>query len=670
MPTVQRMLFDSEPPLVDAENGSFVQLCQLLGIGPGANWTDRFGAALNAWATSAIKSPIRTLSLFSGAGGLDIAFHDAGFQIETAVEINERFAATLRANAGKGGYLEGTEVTCKDVREFHPPAGRKIDFILGGPPCQSFSAAGRRAAGVQGTQDERGTLFQEYVRLLKQLQPRAFLFENVYGITGAEQGKAWLSIRRGFEDAGYNIAFRILDTADYGVAQHRERMFIVGIRDKSFLFPAPTHGPDSPDGTPPVGAAEAVAGAAVTPEEQQARIGGRFGHLLEQVPDGLNYSFFTEKMGHPQPIFAWRSKFSDFLYKADPKVPVRTIKAQGGQYTGPFHWQNRPFTVSELKRLQTFPDRYALVGKRQIAIHQIGNSVPCQIARVMALAILEQVFSVPLPARLPVLQDEQELGFRKRKRDLTSVYRSKASTALNGQHRGESQNGESPKKRYRIMERARITADFGWQKPCDDGPFFVQTVVGPDEWTVRVDVDELKPLSSSAAFEIMLRSEGNWEWALGKRTVRLLGGSLEGGVFVGAWKSFEAELARRNIKADLVQLREYYQYRPRFSGKMAILERGDRGWEVLQRVIEGIGTREILTGRQIASLWECGEQEVLDHMLWLRSIAYEARNNITNPQIPPGSYFYCAIFYCDGSRGRFGASRGRLGGKSPVALYQ
>jgi hypothetical protein len=127
-----------------------------------------------------------------------------------------------------------------------------------------------------------------------------------------------------------------------------------------------------------------------------------------------------------------------------------------------------------------------------------------------------------------------------------------------------------------------------------------------------VDVGELKPLSSSAAFEIVLRSEGAWEWALGKRTVRLLGGSREGDVFVGVWKSFEAELARRNIKADLVQLREYYQYRPRFSGKMTILERGDRGWEVLRRVVEGIGTREILNGRQISRLWDCSEQEVLD----------------------------------------------------------
>jgi DNA (cytosine-5)-methyltransferase 1 len=629
---VERTLFDLEP--TDTKAGSFAGLCRHLGAGPGANWPDRFGTALNQWAKTAIQAPIRTLSLFAGAGGLDIAFHDAGFQIQSAVEIDPRFAATLQANAVAGGYLAGTEVLCTDVREFHPPANRKFDFILGGPPCQSFSAAGRRAAGVPGTQDERGVLFQEYVRLLKLLRPKAFLFENVYGITGAEKGKAWKNICHAFQEAGYQIACRILDTADYGVPQHRERMFIVGTRDGSFLFPAPTHGPDSPEGAPYLGASDAVEGAVVKPKERQAKVGGRFGHLLEQIPEGLNYSFFTERMGHPQPIFAWRSKFSDFLYKADPKVPVRTIKAQGGQYTGPFHWENRPFTVSELKRLQTFPDQYVIVGKRQIATHQIGNSVPPQAARALALAILQQVFSVELPAPLPLLHDEQQLGFRRRKRELTSVYRGKASTAIIGRKARKSKTVE-PSQR---MDRARLGKEFAWQQPCEDGPLAVQTLFSAEGWTVRVDNGAPNPISAPGAFEILLTSQEGREWALGKQTVRLIGGSLEADVFVSAWKAFETELARRHVKADLVQLCEYYQYRPRFSSRMALAGEGDDRWRVLQRVVEGIGTREILTGRQLATVWECKERAVLGHMLWLRSLAFEARNHHTNPQIPRGSY--------------------------------
>ena len=117
-------------------------------------------------------------------------------------------------------------------------------------------------------------------------------------------------------------------------------------------------------------------------------------------------------MGHPHPIFAWRSKFSDYLYKADPRKPVRTIKAQGGQYTGPLHWDNRYFTVNEYKRLQSFPDDYTLVGNRQRTIHQIGNSVPPHLARLLAISILDQIFHVKPPVKLNYLQETEQLSFR------------------------------------------------------------------------------------------------------------------------------------------------------------------------------------------------------------------------------------------------------------------
>jgi DNA (cytosine-5)-methyltransferase 1 len=96
---------------------SFACFCRSLGAEPGPNWPDRFGAALRDWAKRAIKTPIKTLSLFSGTGGLDVAFHDAGFQIVAAVEIDPRFVATLQANAESGGYLAGTEVLCRDIRD-------------------------------------------------------------------------------------------------------------------------------------------------------------------------------------------------------------------------------------------------------------------------------------------------------------------------------------------------------------------------------------------------------------------------------------------------------------------------------------------------------------------------------------------------------------------------
>ncbi len=414
-----------QPTLFPAveEESYFDSLCSSWGVELGPAWPDRFGKSVRRWAESQIKSPIRTLSLFSGMGGLDIAFHDAGFLITDMVEIEKKFAASLAANTqGPTPYLGDSVVHCTDIREFAPTVRRDFDFIIGGPPCQTFSAAARRASGVSGVNDERGTLFQEYVRLLSDLQPKGFLFENVYGITGANGGEAWRQIQEAFSNARYKVYSRILDTADYGVPQHRERMFIVGLKKGVFNFPRPTHGPDSECGRPYYSAGDAVEGVHLSENDIQARVTGRYEGLLEQVPPGLNYSYFTEKMGHPRPLFAWRSKFSDFLYKADPKTPIRTLKAQAGQFTGPFHWDNRPFSISEFKRLQTTPDEYTIVGGRQAILHQIGNSVPSQVGRILALAVLDQVFGVSPPCPISYLTATHTLGFRKRKRDLTSRY--------------------------------------------------------------------------------------------------------------------------------------------------------------------------------------------------------------------------------------------------------
>lgn len=340
------------------------EMLEALGISVSNNLPDEFGNKLSAWLQDNNIEPIQTLSLFSGGGGLDIGFRDAGFHSVAMVEIEGKYVKTLEANSQPGRIFEGSHPICVDIKDYQPPQGLKVDFIIGGPPCQTFSAAGRRAAGVLGTSDPRGVLFEEYVRLLKTLKPKGFLFENVYGITGAQQGEAWQDIQDAFKEAGYTIYFRILDTADYGVPQHRERLFIVGLKEGEFFFPRPTHGVDADGNQPYYAAREAVESA----DTSGARTGlaGQYGHLLNDIPPGLNYSFYTEKMGHPNPVFGWRSKFSDFLYKADPETPVRTIKAQGGQYTGPFSWENRAFTVAELKRLQTFPDAYEVVGNRLV----------------------------------------------------------------------------------------------------------------------------------------------------------------------------------------------------------------------------------------------------------------------------------------------------------------
>ncbi len=169
----------------------------------------------------AVQQKIRVLSLFSGGGGLDIAFRMAGCDIVASSEIVPQFCESLEANT----WLYGNEhkVICKDICEFSPAnyGIKDIDFIIGGPPCQSFSAAGRRAGGVYGVNDIRGSLFWHYCRILKELQPKGFLFENVRGILSANSRQAWEIIQESFKECGYDLFYKVLDAAEFGVPQYR-----------------------------------------------------------------------------------------------------------------------------------------------------------------------------------------------------------------------------------------------------------------------------------------------------------------------------------------------------------------------------------------------------------------------------------------------------------------
>lgn len=370
------------------------------------------------------KQKIKTLSLFSGAGGLDIGFHQAGFDIVACVEIEAAYCKTLEAN--KGRYFDSKlNVHCTDIRLFDPQpyADQGIECVIGGPPCQTFSAAGRRSGGVLGTDDDRGRLFESYCRILEVIKPKVFVFENVYGLPGANGGEPWREIQEAFSNIGYTLQADVLDAADYGVPQHRERLIIVGSKNEKerFYFPEPTHGPDSSVNAPLVTVGEVIADLQDV-REKSHELGGLYGHLLPMIPEGLNYSFLTREMGYPKPYFAWRSKFSDFLYKADRNAPCRTLKAQPGKFTGPFHWKNRHFTTDELKRLQTFPDEYQVVGTYGKVMEQIGNSVPSRLAYVIATSVKEQLLR-PSELTFPTRPASFVATFRQRQRERTKHYR-------------------------------------------------------------------------------------------------------------------------------------------------------------------------------------------------------------------------------------------------------
>ncbi len=364
-----------------------------------------------------MSKDIVALSLFSGIGGFEVGMAKAGFTFAKTLEWDEKCCETLNQNKPILGTDE-EGITPIDITEKKPEDfyDGHVDYIVGGPPCQSFSAAGRRAGGVAGTSDMRGTLFEYYCKYVNHFKPKAFVFENVRGILSANKGNDFQLILESFRAVGYKLFWKILNAADYGAPQLRERVFLVGIREDlniDFKFPLPTHGPDSPNKIPYVTVGQTIA-ELQRDDEVVPPYGGKYGDLLPDIPPGENYRFYTEEMGHPNPLFAWRSKFSNFLYKMDPDDVCRTIIAYQGRYDGPFHWKNRKCTVDELKLMQGFPRDFVINQSYQEGVKQVGNSVCPLVAEQIGKAIRYQIDGLE-EYKVPLIEDGQSLSFDKRK---------------------------------------------------------------------------------------------------------------------------------------------------------------------------------------------------------------------------------------------------------------
>ena len=331
------------------------------------------------------------------------------------------------------------------------------------------------------------------------------------------------------------------------------------------MFPRPTHGPDSLDKEPFYCAERAIEGVVSQEPDELNRLSGRYAGLLNDIPPGLNYSFYTEEMGHPNPIFAWRSKFSDFLYKADPNMPVRTIKASGGAYTGPLHWENRFFTCEEYKRLQTFPDDYRISGSKQTAVKQIGNSVPPQLARMMAIAIRMEVFGTKFPFELSLLQEGEELTFRKRKRELTKIYKKKAEMAIKAL---KSEPGALPGRRG---YGCRIDSKFCFEEVCIADAQFTVDVDWAEE--LRIEVTDVKKVRERAVVSATV-VPGDGCWVLGVKRVVLM---VRADVLPGyPHKGFYGVVRRESGTAE-GHGRWYHQRGRTGAGGACLLVAGDQG---------------------------------------------------------------------------------------------
>ena len=289
-----------------------------------------------------------------------------------------------------------------------------VDLLVGGPPCVAFSKSGFHLEYKREGRDPRAGLLGDYLRFLEALRPEAYLIENVFGLAYRNQSAAFFdSLVQGIRELGYSVAYEVLNAADYGVPQNRQRLFIIGARGRQLRHPDPTHWGEHERRRPPVDldrlaphvtAGEALDGVVAAPEAEEA-VNGKYGHLLPEIPPGRNYLHYTAHEGHPNPLFEWRSRYWTFLLKLDPNRPSSTIQGQPGPYVGPFHWDNRRLRVPELKRLQGLPDDFELVGTRRQIQLQVGNSVPPPLAAIVTRSIRAQLAGVEVPVRQLVLTE-------------------------------------------------------------------------------------------------------------------------------------------------------------------------------------------------------------------------------------------------------------------------
>lgn len=398
------------------------------------------------------------LSLFTGAGGLDLGLEKAGFQTRLCVEIDDEARATLRRN--RPGW---TLATPGDVHEHAPEdllalAGLKegeLDLLAGGPPCQPFSKSGYWSAGdSKRLDDPRATTLEAYLRVVEAALPRAMLLENVRGLTFDGKDEGFRLLDQGLQrinqrkKTNYQVTVLHLNAAQYGVPQLRERVFIIASRSGALLEqPVVTHGDRAPL-APYRTAWDAIGDLDVADWPDELAPTGKWARLLPSIPEGQNYLWHTPG-GGGEPLFGWRTRFWSFLLKLAKNRPSWTIQAEPGPATGPFHWRSRLLSVRELCRLQTFPDDYVIEGDRRSAQRQLGNAVPCALAELLGLEIQRQIFGSAvlrpdlqlLPARRGSCPSPQRRG-RVPKEYL----------ALRGKHRPHPGTGLGPGARLREQE--------------------------------------------------------------------------------------------------------------------------------------------------------------------------------------------------------------------------
>ena len=291
---------------------------------------------------------MNVISLFSGAGGLDLGFRMAGHKIVWANDLYEDAVETYKKNIGK-------HIVCKDISLIDAKDIPDADIVIGGFPCQGFSVANvKRHIG-----DERNELYKQLIRIIKAKNPKFFLAENVKGLTNFAKGKIFKMILGDFESLGYKVKYKVLNAADYGVPQTRQRVIIIGVRNDikwEYEFPEPTH---TKEGT------------------------GKSKQWIS-VSEALNYIPDPDCANSlPNHTYSkYKLNINGYLGHRllDPSKPAPTVTARGDNKGGvvihPHPNGKRRMSCRELAAIQSFPLNFEFSGTNSSVYRQIGNAVP------------------------------------------------------------------------------------------------------------------------------------------------------------------------------------------------------------------------------------------------------------------------------------------------------
>lgn len=299
---------------------------------------------------------MKVVSLFSGAGGLDLGFCQAGHQVVWANDLFEDAVSTYRLN-------QGDHIVLQNIYDIPSETIPDADIVIGGFPCQGFSVAntGRHE------DDERNKLYLEMIRVIRDKRPRYFLAENVKGILSLAKGQVFKNILGDFRSLGYDVQYRLMNAADYGVPQKRFRVIIIGVRSdlhQQYVYPAPTH--------------------AEHPTmfcRQWVSVAEAFAEIPDpDMPNNLPNHVYSR----------YKLNFNGYLghRPVNPGAPAPTVTARGDDRGGviilPHPNGRRRMTCRELATIQSFPLDYQFVGGISSVCRQIGNAVPPRLAYAVA----------------------------------------------------------------------------------------------------------------------------------------------------------------------------------------------------------------------------------------------------------------------------------------------